>query len=316
MSRELSVSVIVPAYNAEMHICETLGSLIQQGIETSNIVVVNDGSSDNTESLVLGSEEFSGIKYIATDNHGQGAARRLGISMVTTDYICLCDSDDIWTQQHLSRKIQLLQQFPDADFTFANCFSFGTASAGNNELLDEAPQEWRHSRCKYGEDGFYLLKEPYLALLEFNPAYPSGMMFRRDTYERMGGFLEKYSRWIGEDSEFTRRFASLEGCVFVGDTQPTWGYRRHDSNYSAVQWKNIKAKADILDEHLRLGVVPPSCIEATASERDTTRGIAFDQACWEKARGDIVDLYSELPPAQRTAKRRAKLVLAKAGVFL
>ncbi|MCR9186204.1 MAG: glycosyltransferase family 2 protein [Halieaceae bacterium] len=309
------MSVIIPTYNAASHIGETLLSILNQGIEPNCIVVVNDGSTDSTEQAILETHEFHGIQYISTPNRGQGAARQLGISKVSSDYIFLCDSDDIWTPNHLQRKSQLLEQFPEADFTFSNCYSFGASSDGSHNLLDEAPPGWAEHQCEFGQDGFYIIRQPYLALLDFNPAYPSGVMFRRESYQRMGGFLEKYSRWIGEDSEFTRRFASLDDCVFVGDTQPTWGYRRHSSNYSAVQWKNIKAKADILEEHLRLGVVPPSYVGATCAERDATRGAAFDQACWEKASGHVADLFLELPPAQRTAKRRAKALLAKAGVF-
>ncbi|MEQ8837715.1 glycosyltransferase family 2 protein [Haliea sp.] len=309
------MSVIIPAYNAASHIRETLLSILKQGIEPGCIVVVNDGSTDVTEKIILETHEFHGIQYISTPNRGQGAARKLGISQVSSDYIFLCDSDDIWTPNHLQRKAQLLEQFPEADFTFSNCYSFGANSDTSHHLLDEAPHGWTERRCEFGRGGFYLLRQPYLALLDFNPAYLSGVMFRRESYKRMGGFLEKYSRWIGEDTEFTRRFASLDDCLFVGDTQATWGYRRHCSNYSAVQWRNIKAKADILDEHLSLGVVPPAYVSATCAERDTTRGTAFDQACWEKASDHVASLFSELPPAQRTAKRRTKALLAKAGLF-
>ena len=209
----------------------------------------------------------------------------------------------------------MLERYPDAQVTFSDFYSFGPNAKPGHRLLNEAPEGWLAQWAETDDLGFYRLWQSYPAILAFNPIYLSGMMFRRDSYERMGGFLEKYSRWIGEDSEFTRRFSSLERCVFVGDTQPSWGYRRHSTNYSAVQWKNIKAKADILDEHLRLGVVPPSYVEATVAERDTTRGSAFDQACWEKAGGDIATLYSELPATQRTAKRRTKVLMAKAGLF-
>jgi len=309
-----SIAVVIPAYNSESTLTETLTSIRKQSAPLDQIIVVDDGSIDSTRDIAA--EFDKNILLISVPNGGQGKARAIAIARSSTRYIALCDSDDIWEPFHIERRLMLLDRYPQADFTFSDCYSFGNVEYGGHTLLDEAPKGWRDAFTTIDDLGFYQLRTPYLGLLAFNPAYLSGVVFRRESYQKMGGFLNKYSRWIGEDSEFTRRFASLEGCDFVGDTQPTWGYRRHDSNYSAVQWKNIKAKADILDEHLRLGVVPPPCIEATVSERDTTRGIAFDQACWEKARGDVAHLYSELPPAQRTAKRRAKLVLAKAGVFL
>lgn len=311
-----SLSVVVPAFNAESFIGETLTAILAQGVAPENVFVVNDGSTDRTEAIVCNQGMFGRISYSSTLNQGQGAARKYGISLTRTEYICLCDSDDVWGQDYLHRKVQLLHRYPRADFMFSNCFSFDSAGRSGHQLFDEAPAGWLHDCCVRDEDGFITVNTPYRSLLRFNPAYPSGLMFRRDGYDRMGGFLEKYSRWIAEDSEFTRRFASLDGCLFVGDTRATWGYRRHSSNYSAVQWKNIKAKADILDEHLKLGVVPSQYRAETERERDLTRGAAFDQACWESAgRRVVAELYAELPGPQRTSKRRAKALLAKAGLF-
>jgi glycosyltransferase involved in cell wall biosynthesis len=308
-----TISVVIPAYNSEATLRKTLTSIAQQSVPVDQIIVVDDGSTDSTFDIASGFSQD--LLAFSTTNNGQGEARAYGIARSSTQYIALCDSDDLWETYHIERRLALLSRHPDADFTFSDCFSFGDLVNSGQTLLNEAPAAWMEKWAVQDESGFYRLKDPFHALLEFNPAYISGMVFTRESYERMGGFLEKYSRWIGEDSEFTRRFASLDDCVFVGDTQPTWGYRRHSSNYSAVQWKNIKAKADILEEHLRLGVVPPSYVGATCAERDATRGAAFDQACWEKASGHVADLFLELPPAQRTAKRRAKALLAKAGVF-
>lgn len=310
------ISVIVPAYNALSYIQETLISILEQTYKPGRIIVVDDGSSDGTADLVKKNKNLAGVECISQKNRGQGLARAAGIAAADTSYIALCDSDDLWNHDHLERKIAALLRYPESEFLFSCFYAFGPGSHEGYSILDESPEYWRERFCTLDDFGTFKIQSPYLAVLKFNPAYPSGMMFRRDSYKRMGGFKERYSRWIAEDSEFTRRFASLEGCVFVGDTQATWGYRRHESNYSAIQWKNIKAKADILDEHLNLGIVPTGDIETTRKERDFTRGVAFDQACWEKATDAVASLFAELPPGQRTAKRRAKAVLAKAGLFL
>jgi glycosyltransferase involved in cell wall biosynthesis len=311
--KKTSISVVIPAYNSEATLGETLASIAQQSAPVDQIIVVDDGSTDSTFDIASGFNQ--NLVVLSTKNNGQGEARAYGIAQSSTQYIALCDSDDIWETYHIERRLALLSGYPDADFTFSDCFSFGGFANTGQTLLKEAPTAWIDKWAIQDASKFYRLNDPYQALLEFNPAYVSGMVFRRESYDRMGGFQKRYSRWIGEDSEFTRRFASLDDCVFVGDTLPTWGYRRHSSNYSAVQWKNIKAKADILDEHLRLGVVPPPYVGVTCDERDATRGAAFDQACWEKASDHVASLFSELPPAQRTAKRRAKALFAKAGLF-
>ncbi|HAN29488.1 MAG TPA: hypothetical protein DCP75_17540 [Haliea salexigens] len=309
----VSIAVVIPAYNSAQYLGETLASIARQTQVPNEVIVVNDGSTDNTRQIA----ESAGhpVNCVSINNGGQGRARRIGIEQANSDWIALCDSDDLWEPNHIERRLLMLERHPDAQMTFSDFHSFGPTAESDHRLLDEAPEGWMTQWADTDDLGFYRLTKSYPAILTFNPIYLSGMMFRRESYQRMGGFIEKYSRWIGEDSEFTRRFASMDDCVFVGDIQPTWGYRRHSSNYSSVQWKNIKAKADILDEHLRLGVVPPPYVDMTCDERDATRGAAFDQACWEKASGHVASLFSELPPAQRTAKRRAKALFAKAGLF-
>ena len=135
------------------------------------------------------------------------------------------------------------------------------------------------------------------------------MAFRRDAYQRMGGFQEKYSRWIAEDYEFTSRFTLLPDVVVAANLAPSWGYRRHDMNYSKTSWKNIDGEANILQEHLDLNLVPDQFVAKVKQRITLTRENAFDDACWKKDLTGIKQTWLRLPQASKTLKRTAKWLL-------
>ena len=87
-------SVVVPAYNAEEFLEETLHSLVNQSLPASEIIVVNDGSTDKTEAIAKAFP--SPVRIINQENQGLGLARAKGIANARHEWIALCDSDDIW----------------------------------------------------------------------------------------------------------------------------------------------------------------------------------------------------------------------------
>ncbi|MDH3647858.1 MAG: glycosyltransferase family 2 protein [Gammaproteobacteria bacterium] len=304
-----SLSVIIPAYNSADFLGATLTAILGQSTPPSEVIVVDDGSTDETQDIAA--SFGSPVRCYRVENGGQGKARAFAIGHTTCEWVALCDSDDIWNENHLERRWMLIDCYPDADFSYSDFRSFGPNADPNHTLLQEAPAEWLEQWVNIDEHNFYPLKQPYPAILRFNPAYPSGMVFRRSTYLKMGGFREKYSRWIAEDSEFTRRFSSLADVTFIGDSQQTWNYRRHPSNYSLIQWRNFEAKATILQEHLDLGVVPVEFLQLTQNELERSRSLAFDQAFWGKAYDDANRMYHLLPRHSRSIKRRLRYMIAR-----
>jgi glycosyltransferase involved in cell wall biosynthesis len=101
------VSVVIPAYNAAAWIDETLESVQAQTYRDSEIIVVDDGSSDETEKVVA---RFSSIKYIYRKNGGAAAARNDGIRAARGEYVAFLDADDLWLPDKLSLQIDLLER--------------------------------------------------------------------------------------------------------------------------------------------------------------------------------------------------------------
>ncbi len=107
------VSVIIPAYNASRFIRETLHSALSQTYKEIEIVVVDDGSTDDTAEIVTRFSEADGrVRLLSQQNQGASAARNHGISASTGEFIAFLDADDLWHPTKLEKQVKLLQESP------------------------------------------------------------------------------------------------------------------------------------------------------------------------------------------------------------
>jgi len=111
------VSAVIPAYNAERFICNAIRSVLAQTVEVSEIIVVDDASSDRTAELA---SAFPRTRVLKRPNGGPGAARNTGIHAAQGEWIAFLDSDDVWAPQKI--EIQLGCIAPDAGVIHANRF--------------------------------------------------------------------------------------------------------------------------------------------------------------------------------------------------
>lgn len=88
------ISVIVPCYNVEKYVAECLKSIVEQSYENLEIIVVNDGATDNTDREILPFLEDKRVKYIVQKNQGLSGARNTGLDNMKGEYVCFVDSDD------------------------------------------------------------------------------------------------------------------------------------------------------------------------------------------------------------------------------
>lgn len=104
-------SVIISVYNKELHIANTINSVLNQTIQDFEIIVINDGSTDNSK-IILESFHDKRISIFHTKNKGASAARNHGIQQANSDYIALLDGDDYWHPFFLEEINSLLAKFP------------------------------------------------------------------------------------------------------------------------------------------------------------------------------------------------------------
>ena len=106
-------SVIIPAYNAASFIKNSISSVLDQTVQDFEILVVDDGSTDDTKN-VMQSIVDNRLVYIDQPNGGVSAARNTGILNAKGDYICFLDADDLWKENHLEEILNLINQYPTA----------------------------------------------------------------------------------------------------------------------------------------------------------------------------------------------------------
>jgi glycosyltransferase involved in cell wall biosynthesis len=116
MSLKPLVSVIIPTYNRANMVAAAIQSVLDQTYPTRQIIVVDDGSTDNTEEVM---KSFPEVKYIRQSNAGQAAARNTGWKHSNGVYISSLDSDDVWRPSFLENCIEVLEK-ENLDFVFSN----------------------------------------------------------------------------------------------------------------------------------------------------------------------------------------------------
>ena len=203
------VSVIIPCYNAEQFIGEAIGSVLEQTLEDFELIVIDDGSTDGSTSVV---ESFSDkrLKYHKTANHGVSHARNTGIRMATGKYIAFLDADDLFLKENLTRKTAYLDDHPDIGFVHAREVIFNSDSG---ELLSTSD----------GLGGEVLPQ--LLALTNTVIHSPSSVVVRRSVLDHEGLFDEQLS--IAADWEMWVRLARGNRLGFI--TEPLSKYRIHNA---------------------------------------------------------------------------------------
>ena len=174
----MKVSVIIPVYNAESYLEKCLDSIVNQTYSNIEIIIVNDGSKDNSSKIIKDySKKYSNIVSIDITNHGQGYARNLGLKKATGEAIMFLDSDDYVSKDIIKKLVDSLN---NSDISVCN---INKVINGNNQLFvnyhdfgsDQVSLMLSHpGPCarlykKKVLDGVYFLEGVYYEDLSFTP---------------------------------------------------------------------------------------------------------------------------------------------------
>ncbi|MEM6518753.1 MAG: glycosyltransferase [Cyanobacteria bacterium P01_C01_bin.70] len=115
-----TISIVIPAYNAENTIAETISSVLAQTFTDFELIIINDGSIDNTLSIV---EQFSDsrIQVFTFENSGPQKSRNRGLEKSDGKFISFIDADDLWTEDKLELQLKTLQKNPEASVVYSWC---------------------------------------------------------------------------------------------------------------------------------------------------------------------------------------------------
>lgn len=113
-----TVSVVIPTYNSAHFLREAIASVHAQQWPALEIIIVDDGSTDDTAAVVNSLAGQGELRFIRQENAGAAAARNAGIAAAQGEWIAFLDADDVWLPQKLSRQFGALEKLPDAVFSF------------------------------------------------------------------------------------------------------------------------------------------------------------------------------------------------------
>lgn len=120
---DTTYTVVIPAFNAAKTLAETIDSALAQSIRPAKVIVVDDGSTDDTRAVAEGHP--GGVLVLAQSNQGPGAAMSLGMRFCTTPLIAAIDSDDLWLPDKIEKQLEYLRRHPECRGVFCQMRHFG-----------------------------------------------------------------------------------------------------------------------------------------------------------------------------------------------
>jgi glycosyltransferase involved in cell wall biosynthesis len=232
MARD-SISVVIPVFNGERFLGEAIASVLAQTRAASEVIVVDDGSTDGSAAVA---EDFAEVRVIRTENRGPAAARNTGVEEASGELITFLDSDDVMKPDRLERQLAALAGDPSASFCL-----------GRGEMVMEpgvTPPGWFNV-----EQGAYM---------------QMSLFTTREAFDRVGPFEEVLR--VGEDTDWLfRAFEAGLRPVFVDE--PVIVRRYHGGNLSydvavkrAAQLRVLRRRVD----RNRTRGAKPSAVSAAA----------------------------------------------------
>lgn len=223
----MAISVIIPVYNAEEWVVDSVASIVDQEY-VSEVILVEDGSSDGSLALcatiVDTNPKVRLIRHPDGKNHGAGTTRNLGVLNAQCDFVAFLDADDICLPNRFNLPMSILKQSPSIDGVYE---AIGTIFQ-NQQAQDRWDSlNWGElttvRKTLKPEELFY-----FLVMWEAGHFSLDGLAIKKELFLKVGGFDEPLK--LGEDSNFCMKAAALgvlvPGCL----DQPVALRRLHDSN--------------------------------------------------------------------------------------
>jgi hypothetical protein len=251
------MSVVVPTYNRARLAAQAIDSVLAQSMAEFEIVVVDDGSSDDTRQVVAAYDDPR-IRYVYQDNAGLGAARNTGIAHAQAEYIAFLDSDDLFLPEGLARQLATLESAGDIGLVAGGWLvvnELGQAMA--------ARRPWRTS--------------PRLdvdAALRALNVVPSGVVVRKSWLTEVGGFANMRR---AEDSDLWLRLA-YRGCRMAWTEHSVCAYRIHTGQMVRDGRSQKEAHLVSLDQFFAQADLPV----ALEQERPRIYAAAFLAGAWRE----------------------------------
>jgi glycosyltransferase involved in cell wall biosynthesis len=304
----MEISAVVPLYNGAGYLAQAIEAILAQSEPVAEIIVVDDCSTDDGRHIA---ERYRGtVTVLSTGrNSGVQVARNLGIAHAATDWVALCDHDDLWSPTYLEKLSALLDTDPGIEFAFCNFRTLRDGELLGQTKFDQAPMGyWDAAGRRTLPHGWVFDTSFAGQTFVWHPIFPSASSFSKRLLEKVGMFNPALRRIRPEDGEFTLRclYRSKVGVL----PEPLVTIRRHGANSTkdnlltlidevkALQWikenhEEARHYTAIIDDEIR------------------RRRINAVHAAFADRRHELVrELLAELPPRERSINLRIKSLVA------
>jgi glycosyltransferase involved in cell wall biosynthesis len=219
------VSVVMPAYNAEKYIAEAINSVLNQTHRLFELLIIDDGSTDNTRSIA---EEFARrddrIRIMSHANWGIVATLNDALTVARSDWIARADADDIMLPQWLEKQLALITQTPD--LAAASCLAYIIDVNGRITGSSTTDLVTRQDFDRYFRDNQVMC------------LYHCGVVMRRDIVRAVGGYRPQF--WPIEDLDLFNRMAET-GLLVLVQPEHLFKYRRHSGSITTTHARRTRA---------------------------------------------------------------------------
>lgn len=219
------ISIITPTFNRAEFIEQAVKSVLFQTHSNFELLIVDDGSTDDTRELLKPLLEDQRVRYFYQENQGQSVARNLALAEARGDFVCFLDSDNYWPADKLERQLELFWQHPENDVIYGDVIEV-------NEKGQEITR--KNMRRFSGHIAKHMIRDNCVSM---NTA-----MARRQCFEELGGMSGK--RRVADDYELWLRFSARFRFLYVpgyfayyrvmDDQISSDKTRRFDSNWQII----------------------------------------------------------------------------------
>ena len=221
------ISVIIPVYNGEKYISETLESVIAQTEKNWEIIAINDGSTDNSQTIL---ENYlkkipGSLQVISVENGGVSRARNIGVSAARGIYIAFLDQDDLWAPEKLQRQIYIFFTNKSLGITFTN-----------ESIIDQQGSIIREKALKFDKKNRGNIFD-HLIFDNFIPI--SSVILEKKLFMAIGGFDPQFS--LAEDYDFLLKVTQKVPVDFIDE--PLLLYREHGESSTFQKIDRITAES-------------------------------------------------------------------------
>lgn len=243
MTSNSLITVVIPAYNAAKFLPQVIQSVVEQSYKNWELLVINDGSTDNTAEIV---DHFckldNRVRLISKENGGVSVARNLGAELAKGELIAFLDSDDLWLEDKLLVHYEYMSEHPNVGVSFSRVELIKTNGESTKKVTDNIVDSLQPQDLFYG-----------------NPTVTtSNLVIRKAVFQELHGFDK--SMQYNEDIDLLFRLAFQKKWSIEGIDKTLVKYRLHSSGLSSTLkkmedgWVTLMQKAhqhapDLVDEH-------------------------------------------------------------------